>query len=204
MRFPRCVRPTAFGIVLAVGLAGCAQSVRYASTAEATLGPNLALLQERTARAQLLYIYVGNDGARAQGGTAHAGALALALRDLLRPKGYDVRGAESVPPTSEGGLLAGRIAQTIATGGAAPSSARPISYLHPNGPRLLLFVHLQENLPSKTSARARVTAAGAFLVDSTDGAILWSGRTTSRDPITDTELRQLSTRLLRTLPEVKL
>lgn len=202
MRFSRLRLVAIAAVVAAMGLAGCLQPNGYLTTAEATLGANLPLLQERTAHTRLLYIYVGGDNAPAAVGTAHVGALALSLRDLLRQKKYDVRGAESVPPTSEGGLLAGRIAQTIATGGAVPAAARPISYLHPNAPRLLLFVHLQENLPSKKSSRGPVTSVGAFLADSTDGAILWSGRTTTRDPLTDTALRQLANRLLKTLPSV--
>ncbi len=165
------------------------------ASAQPAAGSPAAELQERASRSRSLTIYV--DQANPGGaGLAQAGHLALALRDLLGARGFDVRAAETTPPNGEGGALACQLATAIAAGEAAPAAARTLSYLQPNAPRLLFFVHLG----TAADARNGAPVLGAFLADSADGTILWSARATSRSQPTDLQLRQLAERLLKTLP----
>jgi hypothetical protein len=165
------------------------------ATAQPAAGSPGAVLQERAGRSRSLNLYV-DQASPGGAGLAQAGPLALALRDLLRARGFDVRSAETTPPNGEPGALASQLAAAIAAGEPAPAAARPLSYLQPNAPRLLFFVHLG----TAADARNGAPTLGAFLADSADGTILWSARATSRSQPTDLQLRQLAERLLKTLP----
>ncbi len=168
-----------------------------AATSQPPAESPVAVLLEHAGRSRSLNIYV--DQASPNGaGRAQAGSLALALRDLLRARGFEVRGAETSPPSGEGGYLAVRLAAAVAAGEPVPAAARPLSYLQPNAPRLLFFVHLGTAANTKDDA----PVLGAFLADSADGTILWSARATGRSPASDLQLRQLAERLLKTLPSL--
>ena len=183
-------------------LAGCVHRTETPTTGAPTPAtPNTARFAERATRQRQVAIYV--DCPPAAGGAGHspAGALALSLRDLLRARGFDVRSAESAAPAGENGSAAGRLAAALAAGDPAPASVRAVSYLHPNAPRLLFFVHLETtSSPPAQAGKVHGAILGAFLADSHDGAVLWSGRATGRSTLNDTELRQLAEHLLKTLP----
>ena len=182
--------------------AGCSHRTAPAAPgATAPTAPSTTLFVERTAHQRQVAIYVDCPAKTDGAARAHAGALALSLRDLLRARGFDVRSAESAVPAGENGSAAGRLATALAAGSPAPERVRAVSYLHPNAPRLLFFVHLENAASDPTQAgKMQGPVLGGFLADSTDGAVVWSGRAAGRAALNDTELRQLAERFLKTLP----
>lgn len=146
-----------------------------------------------------VYVEVRHNGAAAAPLEAndHARTVSLSLGELLRKQGYDVRSAEAAAPASEAGRSAAALATAIAAGQPAPETSRAVTYLRPNAPSLLLFVHLDE-----TAAATEKTelVLGAFLADSATGTILWSNRVTLRPPASDSTLRLLAARLVENLP----
>lgn len=161
---------------------------------------------EHTARTRLVQIYVdaSTDSAKAPHAAdlAHAAAVVVSLREQMRQRGYDVRGSESTLPGGEGVTAPGELARAVAAGRTPPAFTRAVTYLHPNAPRLVLFVHLQETPVARDNAAPsrQSIVLGAFIADSADGAILWSNRVSSSPPATDSQLRQLAAQLLKTLP----
>lgn len=136
---------------------------------------------------------------------ALAETLALTLRDQLRQHGFDVRGAESAlragnAPAAAGEPVAqlGTLAQSITTGSPAPATSRAATYLHPNSPRLLLFVAL---VPAGDNATRHPPELilGGLLVDSATGEVRWSGRTSAHPASGDQGLRLLADKLVRSL-----
>ena len=205
------MRPILPSLVL-IGLlpfAGCVHRAATPAAPATDLSPASPLqLAERTARTRLVQIYVEATALPAQAPVAteliRANAVAVSLRDQLRQRGYDVRSSESAMPGVEAGTPPGELARAVAAGHTPPAFARAVTYLHPNAPRLLLFVHLQEApaaADSATAARPAITL-GAFIADSADGAILWSNRVTARPPATDSQLRLLAVQLLKTIPSI--
>lgn len=133
---------------------------------------------------------------------ALAESVALTLRDQLRLRGYDVRGAESiirhgsaVTPPGEAIAQLCHLVRTVAGGTPPPAANRYATYLHPNAPRLLLFASL---LPSATTASGHEAELrlGGLLADSATGDILWSGRTSSSTNGDDQGVRRLVAKLL--------
>jgi hypothetical protein len=159
-----------------------------------------------TARTRLVQIYVdaSADSAKAPhpADQAHAAAVVVSLREQMRQRGYDVRGSEYTLPGGEQGTAPGELARAVAAGRTPPAFTRAVTYLHPNAPRLVLFVHLQETPVARDNAAPsrQSIVLGAFIADSADGAILWSNRVSSSPPATDSQLRQLAAQLLKTLP----
>ena len=153
---------------------------------------------------RLVHIYVdaevGSPLSPAAEDQTRAGTIALSLRDQMRQRGFDVREPEATMPPGEAGLAPRTMVRAVAEGQPPPASSRSITYLHPHAPRLLLFVHLQEDPQLGKGPRAPSLALGAFIADSSDGTILWSNRITARPPASDHQLRQLAVELLRTLP----
>ena len=191
-------------VLVALSLLGCAHRAG-GSGAVANPGRIAApLLAEHAARSRLLHIYVDADNVAAAPVSAdltHASTVAVSLRDQMRQRGYDVRGTESALPKGEAGATPGALARAVAAGQPPPASSRSITYLHPNAPQLLLFVHLQESPAAATQADSKPSVIlGAFIADSADGTILWSNRVTARPPATDSQLRLLAVQLLKTLP----
>ncbi len=130
-----------------------------------------------------------------------ANALALTVRDTLRSRGFEVRGAEAVVPATPAATAIGGLARNAASGATLPASARPLSYLHANAPRLLCCIHLEgTNADEAGGAGGPPLALGGFLADSRDGTILWSARLTLRGDATDTRLREVVAQLLAPLP----
>lgn len=131
-----------------------------------------------------------------------AETIALTLRDQLRTRGYDVRGAgltDRAEPAAAATVAAvtrlGSLAREIAAGSPPPASARYTTYLHPNAPRLLLFVAANTG-SARHSHRKPELQLGGFLADSSTGEVLWSGRTTARADGNDQALRRLAAKLL--------
>ena len=145
-----------------------------------------------------VYVEVGNNGPAAAPlqGNDHARTVSLSLGELLRKQGYDVRSAEAAAPSSEAGRSAAALATAIAAGQPAPETSRAVTYLRPNAPSLLLFVHLDET----AAAEKTELVLGAFLADSATGLILWSNRVTLHPPASDATLRLLAARLVENLP----
>lgn len=184
-------------LLAATLLAGCAHHSKTATPSAADPSP---LLAERLATTRLLHIYAGSANMPDRNASELATALALTLRDTLRSRGFDVRGAETSPPATEGSQGIGELARAAALGGPLPDSARSLSYRHPNAPRLLLCVHLEgEAAPGGAAPAARLTLGG-FLADSRDGTILWSAHVARHGTAADNRLRELATQLLATLP----
>lgn len=193
--------------LVALALAGCAHRGIQAGVAagETTASTATPLLATHAARSRLVHIYVDAGAAAAPSAFAtdltHADTVALALRDQLRQRGYDVRGTDSALPRNEAGTAPGEIARHVAAGRPPPETSRAATYLHPNAPQLLLFVHLQEDpIIGDKSGDASAVVLGAFIADSADGAVLWSNRVSAPTPATDTQLRLLATRLIKNLP----
>lgn len=197
-------------IIVLLGLlpfAGCAH--RASAPAAHPSGRTTETPPEQTAhtaRTRLVQIYVeaSADSAKAPRATdqAHATAVAVSLREQMRQRGYDVRGSESTLPGGENGKAPGELARAVAAGRTPPAFTRAVTYLHPNAPRLVLFVHLQETPVARDSIAPgrQPIVLGAFIADSADGSILWSNRVSSPPPATDSQLRQLAAQLLKTLP----
>jgi hypothetical protein len=203
MRPIHCVL-AAFATVFA---AGCAHRANHGGHAAGTSAPHAATPGPAApaARSRLMHIYVDAAAPAAAAPFAadltHADTVARALRDQLRRLGYDVRGTDSALPRHDAGAAPGDIARSVAAGQPPPDTSRAVTYLHPNAPRLLLFVHLQEDQAvGNTSAAPSSVVLGAFIADSTDGAVLWSNRVSAPPPATDDQLRLLASRLIRTLP----
>lgn len=207
----RAMRPNLPSIALVglLSLAGCAHRTgtqHQSAAANATTAPHQ--LAERATHTRMLQIYVEaivhSQQTPAAPDIRHANAVAISLRDEMHQRGYDVRGSEPSMPANGAGTQPGELARAIGTGVTPPPFARAVTYLHPNAPRLMLFVHVDE-APATASGPNAVRPAitlGAFIADSSDGAILWSNRVTARPPATDTQLRQLATQLLKTVPEL--
>ncbi|MFT3829898.1 MAG: hypothetical protein QM691_09370 [Opitutaceae bacterium] len=130
-----------------------------------------------------------------------ANTVAASLRALLRERGFDVRATELILPRGDTGVASGALARAIAAGDSPPEVSRAVTYLHPNAPRLLLFVRLDESTATANAATPSFVL-GAFIADSADGAILWSNRVASTEPATDAQLRLLATQLLKNLPNL--
>lgn len=194
------------GLLSLVGCAHRTDTQPLSATSGAIAAP--LKLAERATRTRLLQIYVEAvvhpQQATATPDVLHANAVAVSLSDQMRQRGYDVRGSEPSMPANGAGTQPGELAHAIATGVTPPPFARAVTYLHPNAPRLMLFVRVEENpaTASGTNAERPVIALGAFIADSSDGAILWANRVTANPPATDTQLRQLATQLLKTLPQL--
>ena len=207
----RVMRPS-LPILVLVGLlpfAGCAHRVGTpAAQATARTAVSSPRQIEHTTRTRLVQIYVdaAADSAKAPRATdqAHATAVAVSLREQMRQRGYDVRGSESTLPGGENGKAPGELARAVAAGRTPPAFTRAVTYLHPNAPRLVLFVHLQETPVARDSIGPgrQPIVLGAFIADSADGSILWSNRVSSPPPATDSQLRQLAAQLLKTLPSL--
>jgi len=136
---------------------------------------------------------------------ALAETLALTLRDQLRQHGFDVRGAEatghdgSTPAASQATIAQlGALARAITAGSPAPAASRAATYLHPNAPRLLLFVALVPSGSTPTRHHPELILGG-LLVDSATGEVRWSGRTSARTAGDDQGLRLLTDKLVRSL-----
>lgn len=159
-----------------------------------------------TAPHRLLHVYV-DCGLRSEGperNRALAETIALTLRDQLRARGYDVRGAEPTARAESASVATaaalarlGSLAQEVAAGTPPPTSARYATYLHPNAPRLLFFVAANTG-PAGKPHRKPGLQLGGFLADSVTGEILWSGRTTVRTS-DDQAVRRLAALLLHGL-----
>lgn len=199
-------------IIVLLGLlpfAGCAHRAgtpaAHASGRTAVSSPEQTA---HTARTRLVQIYVdaSADSAKATlpNNLTHANAVAVSLCEQMRLRGYDVRGSESAHTPGQPSAAPDELARAVAAGHTPPAFTRAVTYLHPNAPRLVLFVRLQETPAARdsvSSARQSVVL-GAFIADSADGAILWSNRVTARPPATDSQLRLLAAQLLKTLPSL--
>ncbi|HLP00487.1 MAG TPA: hypothetical protein VK163_00575 [Opitutaceae bacterium] len=195
-------------ILLASGLlavAGCAHRLHPSAIPVAPITASDQLLLDHAARLRLVHIYIDADTMApvtlpaAEFGPANT--VAASLRELLRERGFDVRATELVLPRGDTGIASGALARAIAAGDRPPEVSRAVTYLHPNAPRLVLFVRLDGNV-SPANLAAPSLVLGAFIADSADGAILWSNRVASTEPATDAELRLLATQLLKNLPNL--
>jgi hypothetical protein len=197
-------------ILVLVGLlpfAGCAHRAS-APTAHASDRTPMAppLQTEHTTRTRRVQIYVDAASQPAQAplstDLAHATAVAVSLCEQMRQRGYDVRASESIQPLGQPDTAPCELARAVAAGHTPPAFTRAVTYLHPNAPRLVLFVHLQESPATSAGAASAKPAIvlGAFIADSVDGSVLWSNRVSTRPPATDSQLRQLAAQLLKTLP----
>lgn len=188
-----------------VGVAGCAHRISPSATPVAPITATDQRLFEHAARLRLVHIYIDADTMApvtlppAEFGPANT--VAASLRELLRERGFDVRATELVLPRGDTGVASGAVARSIAAGDRPPEISRAVTYLHPNAPRLVLFVRLDGNA-SAANLVAPSLVLGAFIADSADGAILWSNRVASTEPATDAELRLLATQLLKNLPNL--
>jgi hypothetical protein len=163
------------------------------------------LLVEHATRSRLVHIYVDSvapvQAPPVSPESGHASTVAASLRELLRERGFDVRATEVALPRGEVGVAPGTLAKAVAAGEQLPQVSRAVTYLHPNAPRLVLFARLDEAAITGTAAPIS-TVLGAFIADSADGTILWSGRVATTQPITDLQLRQLAAQLLKDLPNL--
>ena len=185
-------------LVVALLLGGCIHSVKPLPPPPAT---GAAVLPQR-----MLHLYVDCvlPAESPEVNRALATTIALTLRDQLRLRGYDVRGAESTvrngaAPSAAGEAIAqlSHLAAAVAAGTAPPATDRYATYLHPNAPRLLLFVALALG-DSSTPHRPAELQLGGLLADSATGEIRWSGRLTARSASDEQSVRRLAGQLLRT------
>jgi hypothetical protein len=169
--------------------------------------PPSAEISSPSAPHRLLHVYADSalPAETTERNRALAETIALTLRDQLRQRGFDVRGAESAirdgtGPAASVEVVAqlGVLARNITVGNPAPATSRVATYLHPNSPRLLLFVALTP-IGTNRSQRTPELGLGGFLADSATGEILWSGRTSARTADDNQSLRLLADKLVRNL-----
>ncbi len=182
------------------GATGCSHPTRPAAGLLPPTSPADRVLLEHATRLRLVHVYIDSatsaPGAPSAADFGPANTVAASLRELLRDRGFDVRATELVLPRGETGVVPGALVRAIAAGERPPSVSRAVTYLHPNAPRLLLFVRLD----GYNEADALPVVLGAFIADSADGAILWSNRVAAATPPSDSQLRLLATQLLKSLP----